>query len=104
MSRRKNKSDKNICEACYYYSRTRYGAVCSFTGKYNPSKKNCANFKSRTQTEAEELKSIELTKLLLSIVNKLIQLQPEIEKIENKELKESLTEICLAAKQIKTRT
>jgi len=91
----------SLCEDCFYYSRTRYGSVCSFDGSYNPSKKECANFKSKAEAEAEGLKSVELTRLLLSIIDKLIQLQPEIEKVGDKELRESLTEVCLAAKQAK---
>lgn len=91
----------NLCEECFYYSRTRYGTVCSFDGTYNPSKAKCPNFKPRAQAEAEELRSIELTKLLLSVIDKLVELQPRIEKIEDEQLRESLLEICLAAKQVK---
>lgn len=91
----------SICESCFYYSRTRYGTVCSFNGSFNPSKAECANFNSKDQAEAGGLKSIELTRLILSIIDALIQLQPELEKIQDEKLRESLTEICLAAGQAK---
>lgn len=91
----------SICPECFYYSRTRYGVVCGFDGTYNPSKRECQNFKSRAQAEAEGAKSIELTKLLLSVIDRLVELQPEIEKMEDKKLRERLMEVCLVAKQVK---
>lgn len=49
----------------------------------------------------ERLENVELSKLLLSIIDKLIQLQPEIEKLGDGKLKGELMEICLTAKQVK---
>lgn len=89
----------SICEGCFYYGRMRYGTVCGFDGTCSPSKEECDNFKSKAQVEAERLKSAELTVLLLSIVDKLTQLRSEIEKIQDEKLRDSLTEVCLAAKQ-----
>jgi hypothetical protein len=91
----------NVCERCFYYGKTRFGNICNYDGAFNPVKKKCQNFKSKSQAAMETLKNIELNRLFLSTIDKLIKLQPEIEKLENKKLKDELLEICLIAKQIK---
>jgi hypothetical protein len=91
----------SLCDKCFYHSRTRYGFVCSFDGTYNPRKKECPNYKSLMEAEAEKAGNVEATKLMLSILGKLAELQPQIEKLGDGELKSSLTELCLAAKQVK---
>ena len=91
----------SLCEKCFYYSVTRYGKVCSFNGTYSPSREDCPNYKSRSEAEEEKLKSSELAKLIISIVDALIQLQPEIERLKDERLRERLVEVCLVAKQVK---
>jgi hypothetical protein len=91
----------SLCDKCFYHSRTRYGFVCSFDGAYNPCKTECPNYKSLMEAEAEKAGTVEATKLVVSILDKLAELQPQIEKLGDGELKNSLTELCLAAKQVK---
>jgi len=91
----------NICEGCFYYSKTRFGAICNFNGTYNPVREECPNFKPKSLTEEKTRASIELTKLIISLIDRLVQISPEIEKLEDKELKNRLLEICIVAKQIK---
>jgi hypothetical protein len=91
----------NICEQCFYYGKTRFGNICNCNGTFNTIKAECPNFKSKSQAEMETLKDIEFNRVFLSIIDRLIQLQTEIEKLENKKLKDELLEICLVAKQIK---
>jgi predicted phage-related endonuclease len=91
----------NMCEGCFYYGKARFGNICNYDGAFDPAKKECPNFKSKSQAEMETLKDIELSRLYLSIIDKLIKLQPEIKKVENKKLKGELLEMCLIAKQIK---
>jgi len=91
----------NVCEDCFYYSKTRFGAVCNYDGTYNPVREECPNFKPRSQTEEKTKESIELTKLVISLIDRLVQISPEIEKLEDEELKSELLEVCVAAKQIK---
>jgi hypothetical protein len=90
------------CERkCFYYSRTRYGSICGFDGTYNPRKAECPNYKSLAEAEAEKAEAVEVAKLVVSILDELAELQPQIEKLSDGELKNSLTELCLAAKQAK---
>jgi len=91
----------SLCDKCFYHSRTRYGSICSFDGAYNPRKTECPNYKPLTEAELEKAGTVEATKLVVSILDKLAELQPQIEKLGDGELKSSLTELCLAAKQVK---
>ena len=91
----------NVCVDCFYYSRTRFGAICNYDGTYNPVRETCPNFKSRSIIEEETKENIELTKLVISLIDELVQVSPEIEKLEDEELKNKLSEICIVAKQIK---
>jgi hypothetical protein len=91
----------SLCDKCFYHSRTRYGFLCSFDGAYNPHKTECSNYKSLAEAEAEKAGTVEATKLVASILDRLAELQPQIEKLGDGELKNSLTELCLAAKQVK---
>ena len=91
----------SLCDRCFYRSRTRYGLICGFDGTYNPRKNECRNYKSPAEAEAEKAGNVEAAKLVLSILDKLAGLQPQIEKLGEGELKNSLTELCLAAKQVK---
>ena len=88
----------NICADCFYYSRTRFGAICSYDGTYNPAKEECPNFKPRENAETQIKADIELTKLFYSIVDGLIQVSPKIKELEDEELRNELIEICIAAK------
>jgi len=91
----------SLCERCFYYGRTRYGFICSFDGTYNPRKAECSHYKSLAEAEAEKVGTIEATKLVVFMLDKLIELHPQIERLSDDELKNSLTELCLAAKQLK---
>ena len=91
----------NICADCFYYSRTRFGAICNYDGTYNPVREECPNFKPRENAETRIKADIELTKLFYSIVDGLIQVSPKIKDLEDEELKNELMEICVAAKQIR---
>jgi len=91
----------NVCADCFYYSRTRFGAICSYDGTYNPVRVECPNFKPRENAEEETKASIEFTKLVVSLIDRLVQISPRIEKIEDEELRGELLEVCVAAKQIR---
>lgn len=90
------------CEECFYFGRTRFGSVCNFDGTFNPVKKECPNFKSRTEVELEKEASLTISKLFTSLINSLIDVSPEIEKLEDEELRNKLLAITVAAKQIKS--
>ena len=52
----------DICEDCYYLTRTRYGRVCGFDGTYNPHKEKCPNFIPREENkQADRLVKKELS-------------------------------------------
>ena len=91
----------NICERCFYYGRTRFGTVCNHDGTYNPVREECPNFKPKEDAEEEARASIKLTKLVASLIDRLVQISPRIEKIEDEELRGELLEVCVAANQIR---
>lgn len=91
----------NICEECFYYGKTRFGAVCNYDGTYNPVKDECPSFKPKGRIEKEIKADIELSRLVISMVDRLIQISPKLKCLEDDELRGELLEVCFAAKHIK---
>jgi len=91
----------NICLGCFYYSVTRFGAVCDYDGAYNPVREECRNFKPRSRIEEKVKGDIELTRLVASLIDRLVEISPKIGGLEDEELRSELLEACIAAKQIK---
>lgn len=94
-------SKMNLCQDCFYYSRTRYGFTCSFDGTFNPHKTECENYRPIKEAEEERRKRVEATKLVISMLDKLAELQPQLEKVGDEKLRNELLEFCTAAKQVK---
>ena len=94
----------DICEDCYYLTRTRYGRVCGFDGTYNPHKEKCPNFIPREEGERRRKQGRMIERLLVEILDRLASLSiEEIEKVPDKNLKQELLELRLMAKQLKQR-
>lgn len=91
----------NICEKCWYYSKTWFGNICNYDGTFNPMKKRCPNFKPRALVEKRSKEIIELTKLIFSLSDRLVEITQKIKRLKDKELRKQLLEVCIAAKQIK---
>lgn len=92
----------DLCEKCYYLTRTRYGRVCSFDGTYNPHREECPHFLPKEEGERRKKQERTSERLLLEIINRLADLDSEaIKKIPDEELRQELLELRLIAKQFK---